>query len=140
MKAQILVNALLKLFPVVLFFSSGFSHVTGDPVSISIFTKMHWEPVGRYIIGALELAVGFLMILPGRSLEAGIVGTLMGLGMVGAHAMVLGTDLDGDGGWRFSLALVLLASCMGLVIVHRKEIPDLPRRLAALRKTKIKMP
>ncbi len=140
MKAQIIVNAALKLFPIILFFSSGFSHIVADEISVHIFSVLGVEAWGRYIVGFLEIAAGFLMILPGRSLEAGIFGSLLALGMVILHLTVLGTDTLEDDGYRFSLALILLTSCLGLVIVHRSEIKGLPRKLAALSWKNIKMP
>jgi len=140
MKAQIIVNAALKFFPVILFFTSGFSHIIADETSVLIFSRLGVEPWGRFLIGALELIVGFLMIMPGRSLEAGIVGAILALGMVVVHLTVLGTDLNGDNGYRFSLALILLTSCLGLVFVHRSEIKGLPRKLAALSWKNVKMP
>ncbi|HHB78158.1 MAG TPA: hypothetical protein ENK85_02860 [Saprospiraceae bacterium] len=140
MKAQIIVNAALKFFPIVLFFTSGFSHIVSDEQSVYIFTQLGWEPFGRYLVGFLEVVAGFLMILPGRSLEAGIFGSILALGMIVVHWLVLGTEIQGDDSYRFSLALILLVACLGLVIVHRQEIKGLPRKLAALRWRDIKMP
>ena len=140
MKAQIIVNAALKFFPVVLFFTSGFSHIIADETSVLIFSQLGVESWGRFVIGAFELIAGFLMILPGRSLEASIVGAILAIGMVVAHLTVLGTDLGGDNGYRFSLALILLTSCLGLMFVHRAEFKGLPRKLAALSWKNIKMP
>lgn len=140
MKAQIIVNAALKLFPILLFFSSGFAHITSDELSVYIFSHLGVEPVGRYLIGALEISAGFLMILPGRSLEAGIVGAILSLGMIAVHLLFLGTELQGDDSYRFSLATILLTACLGLIFVHRQEIKGLPNKLAALSFKDIKMP
>ncbi len=140
MKAQIIVNAALKFFPILLFFTSGFSHLMGDETSVLIFSKLGVEPWGRILIGALELAAGFLMIMPGRSLEAGIVGAVLALGMVAVHLTILGTELNEDNGYRFSLALILLTACLGLMVVHRSEFKGLPRKLAALSWKNVKMP
>lgn len=140
MKAQIIVNAALKFFPIVLFFTSGFSHIISDEISVLIFSQLGVEPWGRFLIGALEIATGFLMILPGRSLEAGILGAVLALGMVVLHLAILGTELNGDNGYRFSLALILLTACLGLIIVHRSELKGLPRKLSALSWKNIKMP
>lgn len=140
MKAQIIVNAALKLFPVLLFFSSGFSHLVGEEASVYIFDQLGVEPFGRYVIGILEVSAGFLMILPGRSLEAGLVGSLLSAGMLLVHMTVLGKDLQGDGGYRFGLASILLVACLGLIIVHRSEIKGLPKKLASLSWKDIKMP
>lgn len=140
MKAQIIVNAALKFFPILLFFSSGFSHIIGQEASVLIFSDLGVEPFGRYFIGTLELLVGFLMIMPGRSLEAGIIGLVLSLGMVALHLTILGIELNGDNGYRFSLALILLTACLGLIIVHRADIKGLPRKLSALSWKNIKMP
>ena len=140
MQAQIIVNLALKLFPVILFFSSGFSHLISEEDSIYLFQQLDAEPAGRYVIGTLEVIAGFLMIMPGRSLEAGILGGILALGMVVIHLILLGTELNGDGNYRFALAIILLVSCWGIVFVHRKQIAGLPQKLRAIRWSDIKMP
>ena len=140
MKAQIIVNAALKFFPILLFFSSGFAHIVSDEISVHIFNTLGLEPVGRYFVGFLEISAGFLMILPGRSLEAGIFGALLAIGMVLIHLTILGTEIMGDDSYRFSLSLILLTACLGLIVVHRSELKGLPKKLAALSFKNIKMP
>ncbi len=140
MGAQYIVNVLLKFFPVILFFTSGFSHVTGDSDSVYIFELLGVEPVGRYVIGTIELLAGFLMIMPGRSLEAGIVGSVLASGILIIHLTVLGIDLGGDDGYRFVLGLILLVASLGLVFIHRTELSGLPQKLKRISWKDIKMP
>ncbi len=140
MQIPYIINILLKFLPIILFFSSGFSHIVAEEDSVYIFQRIGLEPTGRYIMGALELAVGFLLIMPGRSLESGLLGGILALGMVVVHLTVLGIPLKGDEGYRFVLALILLFSCWGLVFINRKEIKGLPQKLARISWRNIKMP
>ena len=140
MQAQYIVNVLLKFFPVLLFFTSGFSHVIGEADSVYIFELLGVEPFGRYLIGTLELIAGSLMIMPGRSLEAGILGSIIASGILILHGTVLGVNLDGDEGYRFVLGLILLFASLGLVFIHRSELNGLPQKLRKIRWQDIKMP
>ena len=49
------------------------------------------------------------------------------VGAIGAHLTVLGIAVQGDGGLLFSLAVIVFLAGVGVVGMHRRELPLLAR-------------
>lgn len=97
---------------------------TAHPQSVKLFTILGMEPWGRIGTGICELAASVLILLPRTTL----LGALMGLGlMAGAiffHLTKLGIIFDGDAG-LFAYAVITFVCCLALIIIYRKNIPQL---------------
>jgi uncharacterized membrane protein YphA (DoxX/SURF4 family) len=82
------------------------------------------EPWGRIGTGIAELIASILILIPRTTL----LGAIMGLGlMAGAiffHLTKLGINFGGDV-VLFIYAVVTFLCCLGLIIVFRKNIPQL---------------
>jgi hypothetical protein len=96
---------------------------TGAEESAYIFRTLGAEPWGRLGSGLAELLVAGLLLTP----RLAVVGALGALGiMTGAiisHLLVLGLEVQGDGGLLFGLALTVFAASATIVIVRRAELP-----------------
>ena len=97
---------------------------TAHPQSVKLFTTLGMEPWGRIGTGVFELIASILILIPRTTL----LGALMGLGlMAGAiffHLTKLGIIFDGDAG-LFTYAVITFVCCLLLIIINRKNIPQL---------------
>lgn len=71
---------------------------TGAPESIHIFSSLGVEPYGRIITGILELLVVILILMPRTVLIAAILGCGILIGAIMSHLLVLGIEVQNDGG------------------------------------------
>ncbi len=102
---------------------------TGAPESIYIFTTLGLEPWGRIGTGIVELIASILLLIP----RAVVYGAILSLGVISgaifSHLTKLGITLPlvDDHGELFVLALVVFACSLGVLILHRHEIPMVAR-------------
>jgi hypothetical protein len=103
-----------------------FFKFTGAPESVYIFSTLGVEPWGRLASGVAELVAATLLLTTrwnwlGAALAIGIM-----FGAIGAHIMVLGIEVHGDGGLLFALALgVLLLATFVLVRSRMVAMADM---------------
>ena len=79
---------------------------TAHPDSVYIFSQVGLEPIGRIVIGILELIAGILLLIPktvwaGSTLTLGIIG-----GAIFMHITKLGIEVNGDSGVLFYTAII----------------------------------
>lgn len=96
---------------------------SGSSESRSIFERLGAEPWGRIGSGIVEL-VAVIFLLSGRfaSLGALLAAGAMS-GAIGAHLVVLGIEVQDDGGLLFFLALVTLIASAVVLWIRRRELP-----------------
>jgi uncharacterized membrane protein YphA (DoxX/SURF4 family) len=126
----------LRLVAAVILLQTLFFKFTGAPESVYIFTKvgefsgLPMEPFGRIGSGMVELIAAILLLIPRTS----AVGALIALGtMAGAivsHLVILGIEVQGDGGLLFALAVIVAVSSTIIALVERKNIPLIGARLS----------
>ena len=114
---------IFQLIAAGLFLYFGLFKFTGAETTVFIFDSLGMEPHGRYIIGVLEVLVGFLLLTPQLSGLGSFVGIGVMLGAVLAHATVLGLSVQGDGGELVITLLVVVSSCLVITWFRRREIP-----------------
>jgi hypothetical protein len=116
---------IIKLIAVVILLQTLYFKFTGAPESVYIFSTLGIEPFGRIGSGIVELITSILILIPRTTL----IGALLGLGtMVGAvlsHLLILGIQVQNDGGTLFALALITLTCCGLLIFSNKNKIPDL---------------
>jgi Zn-dependent membrane protease YugP len=82
------------------------------------------EPWGRIGTGVAELIAAILILIPRTTL----LGALLGLGLMSGaiffHLTKLGINFGGDA-VLFIYAVITFISCLGLIIINRKNIPQL---------------
>ncbi|MBA4054803.1 MAG: DoxX family protein [Marivirga sp.] len=104
-----------RILAALIMFQTLFFKFTAAEESVYIFTTVGMEPWGRIGIGILELIAAMLLLVP----KTAFLGAFLGLGlMMGAivmHFTRLGIVVQGDGGYLFSLA-VIVALCSAYVL------------------------
>ncbi len=115
---------ILKILAAVILLQTLYFKFTAHPQSVQLFTTLGMEPWGRIGTGVAELIASILILIPRTTL----LGALMGLGlMAGAiffHLTKLGVNFGGDV-VLFMYALIVFACCLALIIIYRKNIPQL---------------
>lgn len=124
---------LLQGIAAVILLQTLFFKFTAARESVYIFTAVGMEPWGRIGTGVIELIAAILLLYPrtvvyGAILSAGVIS-----GAVFFHLFVLGITLPavGDNGELFTLAMVVLLSSLGILFLHRQEIPVIGKALRA---------
>ena len=114
----------LRLLAAVILLQTLYFKFTAKPESVELFTMLGMEPWGRIGTGVAELIASILILIPRTTL----LGALMGLGlMAGAiffHLTKLGVTVGGDA-VLFIYAVIVFVCCLGLIIIYRKNIPQL---------------
>jgi uncharacterized membrane protein YphA (DoxX/SURF4 family) len=115
---------LMKILAAVILLQTLYFKFSAHPQSVELFATLGMEPWGRIGTGIAELIAAILVLLPRTTL----LGAFMGLGlMAGAiffHLTKLGINFGGDV-FLFLYAVITFICCLGLVIIHRKNIPQL---------------
>lgn len=129
---QSIVSWLLRLVAAIILLQTLFFKFTAAEESVKIFSALGVEPWGRIGAGTMELLAAILLLIP----RTAAIGALLSLGVIGgalvSHLTVLGIFLEkigvNDGGTLFLLAVVVFLASLGVLYLHRKEIPVLGER------------
>ncbi len=115
---------LFRILAAVIMLQTLYFKFTAQSESVQLFTILGMEPWGRIGTGVAELIASILILVPRTTL----LGALLGLGlMCGAiffHLTKLGIYFGGDA-VLFSYAVICFACCAALIILYRKNIPQL---------------
>lgn len=96
---------------------------TGAEESVYIFTKVGLEPWGRYGSGVAELCAAVLLLFPRTAWLGAVIAAGVMAGAIGSHLTRLGIVVQDDGGLLFALAVIVLASALVTLFIHRRQIP-----------------
>ena len=102
-----------------------FYKFTAHPDSVYIFTTLGIEPFGRIGSGILELITGILLLSRRTSLYGAILGLGIISGAILSHLLVLGINVQHDGGKLFFLAVLVFATCLGNISVQSTKLKSL---------------
>jgi putative oxidoreductase len=102
---------------------------TASPESVYIFTTVGMEPWGRIGVGILELIAAALLLINTTAWMGGLLGLGLMAGAIGMHLTILGIavpNADGstDGGYLFSLAVVVTVCCVWVLLVNRERVKE----------------
>lgn len=115
---------LLRIIAAFIMLQTLYFKFTAQAESVQLFTQLGMEPWGRIATGIVELIASVLIFVPRTTL----LGALMGLGMMtGAiffHLTKLGIYFGGDA-ILFTYAVICFVCCACLIIIYRKNIPQL---------------
>lgn len=118
---------IVKAVAVIILLQTLFFKFTGAQESVYIFSKLGVEPYGRIGSGVVELIASLLILMPRTSLLGALLGLGTMAGAIASHLLVLGINVQNDGGTLFALALITFACCLFLVYTQKDKIPDLLR-------------
>ena len=129
----VLTSWALRLIVAVILLQTLFFKFSGARESVYIFSTLGMEPWGRIASGIFELVASVLLLIPGTV----TLGAAMALAATGSailfHLTRLGIALTavGDKGELFTLAIVVVVCSLGVLVLHRQELPWRGRRLSA---------
>jgi len=122
MKATKIISWALRTTIAIIFLQTLYFKFTAHPDSVHIFTELGVEPYGRISVGIMELITSLLLLLK----RTRLFGILLSLGIIcGAifsHLLVIGTNVKGDSGTLFILALIIFTASLLLLYIHKSEI------------------
>lgn len=95
---------------------------SGAEESVYIFTTVGMEPWGRFASGIAELIASILLLIPKQSWKGALIGAGVMSGAIASHLGPLGIEVMGDGGYLFTLALVVFSCCAFIAIIERHQI------------------
>ena|SRR5271154_7240658 len=122
-RTQSVISWILQIVVAVILFQTLFFKFSASKESVYIFSKLGIEPVGRIGSGIAELIASILLLTPSLTVYGAILALGVISGAIIAHLTKLGIVVLGDGGLLFGLALVVFFGSLGILILHRKEIP-----------------
>jgi putative oxidoreductase len=131
MKITNIISWVLRIGSAFILLQTLYFKFSGQPESVELFTKLGAEPWGRFGSGIVELIASILLIIPRTAFWGAFLGAGVMSGALLSHIMVIGIESNGDGGFLFILALIVLVSCLILTVLHKKQGLDV---IAKLRK------
>lgn len=129
MKSKKILSLLLRLVAAGIMLQTLYFKFTAQPESLYIFSRLGIEPWGRIGSGIAELIASVLLLWPSTVVLGALLGAGIMLGAVTAHATLLGIEVLGDGGQLFIYALIILIACIGLMILHSRQLVAIKDRL-----------
>ena len=95
---------------------------SAHPDSVMIFSKLGIEPIGRIGLGIIELIASILLLIPQTSKFGGLLSMGIMSGAIASHLLILGIEVNDDGGKLFILAIIAW-SCSSLIsYIYRNEL------------------
>ena len=121
MKITTIISWVLRLTAAIIMLQTLYFKFTGHPESVELFTKLGVEPWGRIGTGVIELFAGILLLLPSTVSIGAFLGIGLMTGAILSHLAVIGIESKGDGGLLFTMAIIVLISCLVLTWMHRAQ-------------------
>ena len=106
---------------------------TGAEESRALFEALGAEPWGRIGTGVAELVASGLILFPATAAIGALLGIGLMTGAIGSHLLVLGVEVDGDGGALFAMAVVAFLTSATVAWIRRGQPLALVGKLGASR-------
>lgn len=116
---------IVRLVAAVIMLQTLYFKFSGAEESIYIFSRLGAEPWGRIGSGVVELIASILILFPRTSGYGALIGLGVMSGAILSHLVILGIEIQNDGGLLFFYACVVFISCFYLVWINRKQLPVL---------------
>lgn len=115
----------LRITAAAILLQTLFFKFSGAPESIYIFSTLGIEPYGRIGSGISELIAAILILIPRTTWIGALGGSGIMTGAILSHLFVLGIQVENDGGLLFSLAVITLLCCLGLLYFNKNKLFNL---------------
>ena len=125
----VLTSWALRLIVAVILLQTLFFKFSGAKESVYIFSTLGMEPWGRIGSGIAELIAAILLLIPGTVTLGALLSLAVISGAILSHLTRLGIALPavGDHGELFALAVVVFVCSLGVLLLHRQELPWIGR-------------
>jgi uncharacterized membrane protein YphA (DoxX/SURF4 family) len=114
----------LRVLAAVILLQTLYFKFTAHPQSVALFTELGMEPWGRIGTGIAELIAAILILIPRTTLPGALLGLGLMSGAIFFHLTKLGINFGGDA-ILFAYAVITFTCCLILIIIYRKNIPQL---------------
>jgi len=128
-KAQLVASWILRLVAAGILLQTLFFKFTGAEESKYIFSTLGAEPWGRIGSGIVELIAAILLLIPSTATIGALLAAGTMSGAILSHLTVLGIEVKNDRGLLFTLAVIVLLSCLSVLFIQRYDIPFLGAKL-----------
>ena len=115
---------LFRIIAAVIMLQTLYFKFTAQTESVQLFTQLGMEPWGRIGTGVAELIASILVLVPRTTLPGAVLGLGLMSGAIFFHLTKLGIFFGGDA-VLFSYAVICFISCAALIILYRRNIPQL---------------
>jgi putative oxidoreductase len=121
MQVKNILGWVLRIAAAVILLQTLYFKFTGQPESVALFSKLHAEPFGRIGSGIVELIASILLLLPATVFIGALIGVGVMSGAIAAHLFVIGIESQGDGGYLFTLAIIVFVCCISLLVLYKQQ-------------------
>lgn len=122
------VERVAAILAALIFLQTLYFKFTAHPDSVYIFTRVGGEPFLRIGLGIAEAIIGLLLLYPKTSQWGALFGGILMLGAIGQHLLVLGINVNNDGGTLFGLAIVTFSCCAVVLYLKRKQLASILKK------------
>ena len=124
-KAFVITSWVLRLIVAAILLQTLFFKFSAAKESIYIFSTLGAEPWGRIGSGIFELIASILLFIPSTRTGGAAMALLATGSAILLHLTRLGIALTavGDHGELFALAIVVTVCSIGVLALHRQELP-----------------
>lgn len=123
----------LAVIIALIFLQSLFFKFTGDPMSREIFQTIEggtglafFEPVMRYVTGAMELVAAILLLIPATQFFGALLALVIIIGALFFHLTSLGIVVAGDAS-LFGMAVLVLFASSALLYIRRSQLQKIKK-------------
>lgn len=120
-----IVSWILRLVAAGILLQTLFFKFTAAPESVYIFSTLGIEPFGRVGSGVAELIAAVLLLIPRTTLVGALLSCGVMFGAIASHILILGYEVQNDGGTLFILALITFICSVALVFIYKNQIFNL---------------
>lgn len=118
------VSFVLRCIIAIIFLQTLYFKFTAQPESVYIFNKLGLEPFGRIDTAFIELIASLFILFPKTKLIGILISLITILGALLSHLLILGIEINNDGGLLFYLALTIFIFVVILIINYYDEYYD----------------
>lgn len=129
MKPLNILSLVLRIGIAIIFIQTLFYKFTAHPDSVHIFSELGAEPYGRIGVGIMELITSILILIPRTKIWGMVISLGIICGAIFSHLLVIGTEVKGDSGGLFLLAIIVLIASLVLLFIHKDEFMELVNSL-----------
>lgn len=124
MKTLKIISWTLRITIAIIFLQTLYFKFTAHPDSVHIFSSLGLEPYGRIGVGVFELITALLLLINSTKIMGMVLSLSVIFGAVISHLLVIGTEVKGDSGSLFLLAIIVLIGSLILLILHKTELNE----------------
>ncbi|MCG3122515.1 MAG: hypothetical protein GIKADHBN_00907 [Phycisphaerales bacterium] len=122
-KSLLAASWVLQVIAAIILLQTLFFKFTGAEESKYIFSTLGLEPWGRIGSGVVELFAAILLLHPRWAGIGAVIALGVITGAVVSHLTKLGIVVKDDGGLLFALAITVMLSSIGVLVLRRSELP-----------------